>query len=105
MTLLIVLLVMYLLYRSLPLLLGWWLRRKQRQFGEQFDQAREQAARARQRQQSEQRRQQSEQQRHEYAEQSAEDAEYVDISGPREQMAQESYTPEEQVTDAEFQDI
>ena len=97
-TLLLFLLVMFLLFRGIPWLLTWWLRRKQRQYQEQVGEAFERAAR-------EQREQEREQHRHEYVEQYSEDAEFVEISGPREEVIAETFTAEEQVIDAEFEDI
>ena len=97
-TFLLFLLVLFLLFRGIPWLLSWWLRRKQRQFQERVNEAREQAARTN-------RKQQTEQQRHEYAEQYSEEAEYVEIRGPREAVIEETFTAEEQITDAEFEDI
>ncbi|MBR5727632.1 MAG: hypothetical protein IKS64_00515 [Muribaculaceae bacterium] len=97
-TLLLFLLVMFLLFRGIPWLLTWWLRRKQRQYQEQVGEAFERAAR-------EQREQEREQHRHEYVERYSEDAEFVEISGPREEVIAETFTAEEQVIDAEFEDI
>ena len=95
---LLFLLVLFLLFRGIPWLLTWWLRRKQRQYQEQMGEAFERATRK-------QREQEREQQRHEHVERYSEDAEYVEISGPREEVIEETFTAEERVTDAEFEDI
>ena len=97
-TFLLFLLVLFLLFRGIPWLLTWWLRRKQRHYQEQVEETFERAAR-------QQREQEREQQRHEYVERYSEDAEFVAITGPREEVAAETFTAEEQIIDAEFEDI
>ena len=97
-TFLLFLLFLFLLFRGLPWLASWWVRRKQRQFQERVGEAYERATRER-------REQEREQQRHEDFERYSEDAEYVEISGPREEVIAETFTAEEQVIDAEFEDI
>lgn len=96
--LLVFLLMLFLLFRGLPWLLSWWLRRKQRQYQERMGDAYERATRER-------REQEREQERKGYAEQYSEEAEYVEIRGPRETVVEETFTAEEQITDAEFEDI
>jgi hypothetical protein len=97
-TLLVFLLMLFLLFRGLPWLLSWWLRRKQRQYQERMGDAYERATRER-------REQEREQERKGYAEQYSEEAEYVEITGPRQEVIEETFTAEEQITDAEFEDI
>ena len=97
-TFLLFLLILFILFRGLPWLASWWLRRKQRQFQERVGEAYERATRER-------REQEREQERHEHAERYSEDAEYVEIIGPREEVIEETFTAEQQITDAEFEEI
>lgn len=97
-TFLLTLLILYLLFKGLPWILAWWVRRKQRQFEQRVGDAYERAA---QRQQAQERAQQ----RATHIEDNAEDADYVEIAGPRETVVEETFAVEEQVIDAEFEDI
>lgn len=94
--LLVFLLVTFLLIKSAPLMLRWFLRRQQRKyeerireaFGQEDNNAAERTTK-----------------RARYEEVVSEEAEYIDIAGPREEVSQESFTVEEQIVDAEFEDI
>ncbi len=97
-TFLLTLLILYLLYKLLPWAIAWWLRRKQRQFEQHMGEAYERSSH---RQQAGERAQQ----RVSHIEDNAEDADYVEIAGPRETVVQETFAVEEQVVDAEFEDI
>ncbi len=96
--LLIIIVVLFLLFKGFPWLMAWWIRRQHLKYQEQVGQAYEQARR----QQQEQERAQ---QRASHIEDNAEDAEYQEIVGPREAVVQETFTAEEQVIDAEFEEI
>ena len=93
MTFLLTILVLYLLYKATPWLLAWWVRRQHRKFQQQMGETREREARS------------ERQERTSHIEDNAEDAEYQEIAGPRETVTQEAFTAEEQVIDAEFEDI
>ena len=95
---LIILITLYLLYKATPWLLAWWLRRRQREFQEQVGQAYEQAAR------QQQARQRAEV-RSSHIEDNAEDAEFQEIAGQREMVVEETFEAEQQIVDAEFEDI
>ena len=98
MSFLIFLLIIYLLYKALPWLLAWWVQRQHRKFEQQAGEAYERAAR-------EHRAEQCTHERTTHIEDNAEDAEYQELTGPREVVVEETFTVEEQVTDAEFEDI
>lgn len=98
MSFLLTILVLYLLYKATPWLLAWWVRRQHRKYQEQVGEARERAQR-------QQRAQERTQERANHIEDNAEDAEYQEIAGPRETIIEEEYTVEQQVIDAEFEDI
>ena len=100
MTFLLTILVLYLLYKATPWLLAWWVRRQHRKFQQQMGETRERETTS-ERQQARGERQE----RTSHIEDNAEDAEYQEIAGPRETVTQEAFTAEEQVIDAEFEDI
>ncbi|MBR1725961.1 MAG: hypothetical protein IJ724_04815 [Muribaculaceae bacterium] len=95
---LIILITLYLRYKATPWLLAWWLRRRQHEFQEQVGQAYEQATR------QQQARQRAEE-RSSHIEDNAEDAEFQEIAGQREMVVEETFEAEQQIVDAEFEDI
>ena len=95
---LIILITLYLLYKATPWLLAWWVRRQRRKFEERMGEAYDHAAR-------QQQAQQRAQERASHIDDNAEDADYVELQGPRETVAEETFTVEEQVIDAEFEEI
>lgn len=92
---LLFLLTLYLLSKLVPRLMVWWIRRQQRKFEQQMGQSGNRATG----------RKTSSGSGVQYESSISEDAEFEDIAGPREVVTQETFVAEEQIVDAEFEEL